>query len=90
LAFFVVSHSALAGGGMTIGLVQLDVPNDETEDKRLAALIANDLLPQALEKGFTERYGIYPLVSSVPRGEAANLDALREKTAFSRCWWSRS
>jgi hypothetical protein len=80
------SQSAVAGGGLTIGLVQLNVPKGETEDKRLAALIANDLLPQTLEQGFSQRYGIYPFVTSVPRNELTDLGAFvagaREKRLF--------
>jgi hypothetical protein len=82
---WLVAVSAEAGG-LRIGVAELDPPSDGVPDQSIAAIIINDFLPSNLEKAFAERYGITPIISSIPAKKGERADELIRRASETRAF----
>jgi hypothetical protein len=73
LATTLLFGDAATAGGLQIGLLQTRGPVTP-EERRVVALITNDLMPISLERAFGERYGVSPLVRVIPDSRVKEVD----------------
>jgi hypothetical protein len=80
-AMFILAAPYVNAAGLRVGVVRMEPTRQKVEDRKLAVLVANDVLPQILEKAFA-RFGVTPIILPILGPQQVQTSSRPDSSAF--------